>query len=191
MSGLIPKDEKRSSVADGRFRITADDTARFHWQRRGPQVAQHTRTDMSTWTTETQMAGRPEDVMGVLTRPEAIERWAPIPFEVLEFEGDRLVAGDTARVRGGLAGRRLEFTVDIAEASSGRLALTAKGPIDIDVEYTAEAIPAGSNVTARVAVSGRGLLGRILAQATDALLAGGALRAAVSRIARDLETVAA
>jgi hypothetical protein len=144
---------------------------------------------MATWTTETQMAGRPEDVMGLLTKPEAIERWAPIPFEVVDFEGDRLVAGDTALVRGGLAGRNVEFTVDIAEASSGRLALTAKGPIEIDVEYIAELIPEGSNVTARVAVSGRGLLGRILAQATDAMLGAGALRSSVSRIALELEAV--
>jgi hypothetical protein len=38
-----------------------------------------------------------------------------------------------------------------------------------------------------VAVSGRGLIGRVLAQATDALLAAGALSAAVAKIARELE----
>jgi hypothetical protein len=46
-------------------------------------------------------------------------------------------------------------------------------------------------VYARGVVSGRGLFGGILAQATDALLAGGALQAAVSRLARELEPVAA
>ena len=142
---------------------------------------------MATWTTHKKMAGRPEDVMGVLTKPDAIARWAPIPFEVIDFNGDRLLAGDRARVRGGLAGRNLEFTVDVAEASDARLALTASGPIEIGVEYVAEAIPDGSNVRARVDVSGRGLIGRILAQATDALLAAGALRSAVSRIAHELE----
>jgi hypothetical protein len=35
--------------------------------------------------------------------------------------------------------------------------------------------------------SGRGFTGRLLAQATDALLAGGALQRAVDRIARELE----
>jgi hypothetical protein len=104
--------------------------------------------------------------------------------------GDRLLAGDTARVRGGLAGRSLEFTVDIGDSSGRRLALTARGPIDIDVEYVADEIPEGTNVRARVAVSGRGLIGRVLAQATDALLAGGALRAAVARIANELQPVA-
>ena len=145
---------------------------------------------MATWTTHKKMAGRPEDVMGVLTKPDAIARWAPIPFEVIDFKGDRLLAGDSARVRGGLAGRNLEFTVAIAEASGGRLVLTASGPIDIDVEYVAEEIPDGSSVRARVDVSGRGLIGRILAQATDALLAAGALRSAVSRIAHELEPLA-
>jgi uncharacterized protein YndB with AHSA1/START domain len=146
---------------------------------------------MGTWTTETQTMGRPEDVMVLLTDPEAIRRWAPIPFELVEFDGDRLLAGDTARVRGGLAGRTLEFTVDVADASDARLALTARGPIEIDVEYIAAEIPDGSTVRASVAVSGRGLLGRILAQATDALLAAGGLQAAVSRLARELEPVVA
>lgn len=129
--------------------------------------------------------------MILLTDPGAIRRWAPIPFEVVDFDGDRLITGDTARVRGGLAGRTLEFTVDVSQASGDRLALTARGPIEIDVEYTAAPISAGSAVRARVAVSGRGLLGRLLAQATDALLAGGALHAAVSRLARETEAVAA
>jgi hypothetical protein len=129
--------------------------------------------------------------MALLTDPEAIRRWAPIPFELVEFDGDRLLAGDTARVRGGLAGRTLEFTVDVADVSDARLALTARGPIEIDVEYVTAEIPQGSTVRARVAVSGRGLLGRILAQATDALLAGGGLHAAVSRLARELQPVAA
>jgi hypothetical protein len=137
------------------------------------------------------MAGRPEDVMGLLTQPDAIARWAPIPFEVIDFDGDRLLAGDTALVRGGLAGRNLEFTVDVAEASDHRLALTASGPIDIDVEYVAEEIPDGTNVRARVDVSGKGLIGRVVANATDALLRAGALRAAVSRIARELEPASA
>jgi hypothetical protein len=146
---------------------------------------------VGTWTTEAQTAGRPEDVMVLLTDPGAIRRWAPIPFEVVDFEGDRLVTGDVARVRGGLAGRTLEFTVDVAQASRERLSLTARGPIQLDVEYTAAPIASGSTVRARIAVSGRGLLGRLLAQATEALLAGGALSASVSRLARELEVATA
>ncbi len=142
---------------------------------------------MATWTTETHMPAHPSEVMGLLTQPEAIARWAPIPFELVDYAGDRLAGGDTARVRGGLAGRNLEFRVDVAEASGDRLALTAHGPIEIDVEYVAREVPAGSRVRARVHVSGTGFIGRLLAQTTDALLAAGALRTAVSRIAHELE----
>ncbi|HEX3831894.1 MAG TPA: hypothetical protein VHW04_07975 [Solirubrobacteraceae bacterium] len=69
----------------------------------------------------------------------------------------------------------------------GRLSLTASGPIDIDVEYVARALDEGSDVRAQIAVAGRGVRGRLLAAATDALLAAGALRASMARIARELE----
>ena len=65
--------------------------------------------------------------------------------------------------------------------------LTATGPIRIDVEYYAQALSSGSELRATINVSGRGLLGRLLAQATDALLAAGALRTAVNRIAHECE----
>ena len=142
---------------------------------------------MATWTAETSVAGLPDEVLELLTQPEAIARWAPIGFDVIDFEGDRLRAGDSVRVRGALAGRSLEFDVDVSEADDGRLVLTATGPIRLDVEYLAVANAAGSDLRASVAVSGRGLMGRVLAQATDALLAAGALSAAVGRLARELE----
>lgn len=142
---------------------------------------------MGTWTAETQMGGGPDDVMALLTRPAAIERWAPIPFRLVDFDRDRLTPGDKVRVCGMLAGRSLEFEVDVADAEDGRLALAARGPIEIDVEYVAREAGPGSEVQARVEVTGRGLIGRVLAGATDALLAAGALNTAVSRIARELE----
>ena len=37
---------------------------------------------MKTWTTETWLAGAPEEVLELLTEPDAIARWAPIPFEL-------------------------------------------------------------------------------------------------------------
>jgi hypothetical protein len=141
---------------------------------------------MGTWTAQTEMVGLPEDVMAMLTRPDAIARWAPIPFEVIDFHRDRLRSGDTVRVCGMLAGRGVEFDVEVAEAADGRLALLAKGPIQIDVEYVTRPVERGSEVRARVDVSGRGLMGRVLAGATDALLAAGALNSAVGRIAREL-----
>ncbi len=90
---------------------------------------------MSTWTTQTACHGTPDDVLELLTEPDAIARWSPLPFTVAGCARDRLRAGDRASI----------------------------------------------------GVAGRGLLGRILARATDALLAAGALRTALDRIARELE----
>jgi hypothetical protein len=142
---------------------------------------------MATWKARTQVAVVPDRVLALLTEPGAIARWAPIDFELMDFEGDRLVAGDRVRVQGSLAGRSLEFEVAVAEADDDHLVLTATGPIRLEVEYHAVAQDYGSEVRASVAVSGRGLIGRLLAQATDALLAAGALTSAVGRIARELE----
>jgi hypothetical protein len=133
------------------------------------------------------MTGHPADVLVLLTEPDAISRWAPIDFDVVGWEGQRLAPGEHVRVRGRLAGRSLEFEVDVAEADDNHLALTASGPIDLDVEYHALALESGSELRASVDVRGRGLLGRVLAQATDALLAAGALRASVDQLAHELE----
>jgi hypothetical protein len=81
----------------------------------------------------------------------------------------------------------VEFVVQVGDARDGRLSLTASGPIDIDVEYVARASKGGSDVRAHIAVAGRGVRGRLLAGATDALLAAGALRASMARLARELE----
>lgn len=142
---------------------------------------------MARWTARRRISGNPDDVLLLLTRPESISRWAPIDFTVVDWCGERLAAGERVRVRGSLAGRALEFTVDVAEADDGRLALTATGPIRLDVQYWALALDGGSDVTASIDVSGSGLVGGLLARATDALLAAGALTCAVDRIARELE----
>ena len=142
---------------------------------------------MSTWTSETWLAGPPEEVLDLLTEPDAIARWAPIDFEVSDHEGERLRAGSHTRVCGLLAGRRLEMDVEVLDAEDGRLALIANGPISIDVEYVLRPLDRGSQLRASVSVAGRGLIGRVLAQATDVLLAAGALDRAIDRIGRELE----
>jgi hypothetical protein len=142
---------------------------------------------MATWKAHTRVDVDPDQVLALLTEPDAIARWAPIEFELMDFEGERLLAGDHVRVHGALAGRSLEFEVVVTEADDDHLLLTATGPIRLDVEYRAVALDYGSEVRASIAVSGRGLIGRLLAQATDALLAAGALTSAVGRIARELE----
>lgn len=142
---------------------------------------------MTTWTEEMWVAGMPDEILELLTEPDAIARWAPISFEVLELDDERLQAGSRARVRGGIAGRSVEFDVEIHEADDGRLSLLATGPVSIDAEYSLRPADGGSVVTASVSVSGRGLVGTVLAHATDALLAAGALRASVARIGAELE----
>ncbi len=142
---------------------------------------------MRTWTTRTTITGLPDEVLALLTEPDAIARWTPVPFELIDLDTERLVAGSHARVRGRLAGRTLEFDVRVLAADDERLALVATGPISIDVEYALRPAAEGSELCASVSVRGAGLFGRILAQATDALLAAGALDLAVSRIGRQFE----
>lgn len=141
---------------------------------------------MRTWTTETWLDGTPDEVLGLLTDPRAISRWAPLSYELVEFDGDRLEAGSRARVRGALRGCPVEFTVHVRDAQDGRLALLAQGPVDIDAEYMMHPVRGGSRLRASVRVHGRGLVGLTLARAADGLLAAGLLRISVSRIAREL-----
>jgi uncharacterized protein YndB with AHSA1/START domain len=146
---------------------------------------------MRTWTASTTIKGRPEAVLDVLTDPQAAARWAPLPFEVERIDSPRLRTGTRARVSGCLAGKRVGFDVHVHEAEADRLELTASGPVAFDVSYDLRPGRDVTEILASVAVSGRGLTGRLLAQATDALLAGGALDHAVSRIAREVETALA
>jgi hypothetical protein len=138
---------------------------------------------MSTWMHETRCPGAPQDVLRLLTEADAIARWSPVPFELVDFDRRQLRRGDRVRVRGALRGRSVEFLVDVAAAGDDRLSLTASGPIDIDVKYVAQASARGSELSASIGVAGHGLRGRLLAGATDALLAAGSM----ARIARELE----
>ncbi len=142
---------------------------------------------MGIWTTHARMHGAPDHVLELLTRPDAIARWAPFPFEVRDFARDRLIAGDKLCVAGLLRNQRVEFDVEVVVARAGRLALQATGPIDLDVEYVAVPLDGGSELCATVEVTGRGLIGRMFARATEAMLAAGALNTAVGRIADELD----
>ena len=142
---------------------------------------------MCLWQYNATVPGSPADVLELLTEPRAIARWAPVPFEVIAFDGARLEAGSKARVAGRLAGRSVEFDVDVLRASDERLELIAEGPISLDVQYTLRPSGAESEIEASVAVEGRGLFGRVLAKATDTLLAAGALRMSLQRLADELQ----
>jgi hypothetical protein len=141
---------------------------------------------MRTWTATTTVAALPQAVLDVLTDPDACARWAPVPFDVDELGSPRLQRGSRARVSGKLAGRRVGFDVEVHEADAQALSLSADGPVGFDVRYDLAPVETGSEVRASVAVrNGRGLAGRLLAEATNALLAAGALEIAVGRIARE------
>lgn len=144
---------------------------------------------MGSWQTRTTIEARPEQVLEVLTDPDACARWSPIDFEVEELEGKRLTAGSHARVTGLLGGRRVSFDVDVLDVADDRLRLRATGPVDLDVEYRADHLGCcSSEVTAIVSVTPRGgLRGRLLSSATDAVLAAGTLRTAVERLGREAE----
>ena len=81
--------------------------------------------------------------------------------------------------------------MQVHEAVDGRLRLSADGPVGFDVRYDLAPAARGSEVRASVCVRpNRGLAGRLMAEATNALLAAGALQAAVSRLAREATAVA-
>jgi hypothetical protein len=138
---------------------------------------------MRTFTAHTTASSAPDEVLERLTDPAAIAGWAPVPFEVLGLENERLYPGATVRVRGQLAGQSAEFSVRVLEASRERLSLVADGPISLEVEYALGATTCGSRIRASISVLGHGLIGRVLARATEALLAAGALQSSLNRLA--------
>jgi uncharacterized protein YndB with AHSA1/START domain len=143
-------------------------------------------SSMKTWTATTIIDAGPEAVLDVLTDPDAVARWAPLPFDVEDLDTPRLMTGSRARVSGRLAGRRVGFDVEVHEAVPQRLALAADGPVGLDVAYDWSASGDGSEVRASISVrSGKGFTGRLIAEATNALLSAGALTHAISRLGRE------
>lgn len=142
---------------------------------------------MRTWTATATTPARPAAVLDVLTDPDACARWAPLPFDVDELATRRLAAGSRARISGRLAGKRVGFDVRVHEADERGLALSADGPVGMDVDYRLAPVAHGSEVRASISLRpSRGLAGRILAEATGALLSAGALEHAISRIVAEV-----
>jgi hypothetical protein len=142
---------------------------------------------MCSWQSNTTVPGSPAEILELLTEPHAIARWAPVPFEVVALDGPRLETGSRARVAGRLAGHSVEFDVEVLRACDERLELTASGPISMNVQYRLRPAGSESEIEASISVEGRGLLGRLAAKATETLLAGGALRMSLERLARELQ----
>jgi Polyketide cyclase / dehydrase and lipid transport len=145
---------------------------------------------MRTYTATTLSTARPEAVLDVLTDPSAVARWAPVEFFVEDLTHPRLSSGSRARVSGRLAGQEIGFNVEVHQADEAGLSLSADGPVAFDVAYQLRAADDGSEVSASIAVlPRRGLRARLLAEATAAVLAGGALQHALGRIVAEAAAV--
>jgi hypothetical protein len=143
---------------------------------------------MANWTATTTTNATSEQILAVLTHPEEIRRWSPVDFDVDELNAVRLAAGTRARVTGKVAGVRVGFDVEVHAADEQLLELSADGPIGLDVRYELAPADAGSELLASVSLrrSG-GITGRLVANATAALLSAGVLDGAAGRIARAAE----
>jgi hypothetical protein len=142
---------------------------------------------MRTWTATATADAHPAAILKVLTDPDAASRWAPVPFDT--DDDRRLAAGRTSRVSGKLAGKRVGFDVHVHSADVNGLALTATGPVGFDVDYKLSPTARGAEVHASISVRpNRGLAGRLLAEATGALLNAGALDDTLARLTRAAAT---
>jgi hypothetical protein len=144
---------------------------------------------MSEWTATARANATPCDVLRALTFPDEIRRWSPVDFDLDELDGSRLAPGTRGRVTGRLAGVRVGFDVAIHAADETILELSADGPVGLDVRYELKRDESGAELSASVSMRrGGGLTGRLVANATAALLSAGALDGAAARIARVAES---
>jgi hypothetical protein len=144
---------------------------------------------VSEWTATARAKASPRQLLDVLTRPEAIRCWAPVDFELEGLDGHRLASGMRGRVTGRLAGVAVGFDVEVHTADGERLELSAEGPVSLEVRYDLTGDDTGAELSASVSLRrGRGLTGRLVANATAALLSAGALEGAAGRIARVAES---
>jgi hypothetical protein len=166
----------------------------------GPQVRQYVLdrsqrrrpacdgSHMSEWTATARAKATPCQVLQVLTLPDEIRRWSPVDFDLDDMDGTRLAAGTRGRVTGRLAGVKVGFDVEIHAADEAILELSADGPVGLDVRYELTKDESGAELAASVSMRrGGGLTGRLVANATSALLSAGALEGAAARIARVAE----
>jgi hypothetical protein len=144
---------------------------------------------MSEWRATARANATPSQVLEALTHPEVIRRWSPVDFELDDFDERRLAAGSRGRVVGKLAGVRVVFDVEVHAADEARLELSADGPIGFDVRYDLIGDGDGAELNASVSLRrGGGITGRLVANATAALLSAGALEGAAGRIAEVAES---
>jgi len=138
---------------------------------------------MRTFTAHTTAASAPHEVLDRLTDPVAIARGAPVPFEVLELDAQRLNPGANVRVRGQLPGQGPSSPGMCWRSQTSDSGSSRKVPSRLKSPTTCAPAIRGRRINASISVLGHGLLGRLLAKATEALLAAGALRSSLNRLA--------
>jgi hypothetical protein len=144
--------------------------------------------DMGTWSSHIDVRADPGRVLETLTDIRACGAWSPVGFEVDGPKGGRLTAGTTVAVSGRIARRRVRFCVEIVRADTERLLLRAAGPVDMLADYEVSPAEHGSRLHATISVRrGTGSGARVAARATCMLLGAGALKHALTRIAREAE----
>ena len=130
------------------------------------------------WNTHTTIAADPADVIDALTCVDAIHGWSPVDFNLDDLAAQRLHGGTHARVVGKLAGFGVGFDVEVLEANCERLALLARGPVELDFSVWEVW---GCLLTG----------GRLVARAVNTLLAAGVLDRALARIGAEAESASA
>jgi hypothetical protein len=144
---------------------------------------------MSEWTATARANATPCQVLQVLTLPDEIRRWSPVDFDLEDLAETRLAPGTRGRVTGRLAGVKVGFDVEIHAADETILELSADGPVGLDVRYELAKDENGAELLASVSLRrGGGITGRLVANATAALLSAGALEGAAARIAEVAES---
>jgi hypothetical protein len=140
------------------------------------------------WRSRVAVRADPHHVLDALTEIDACHAWSPVGFELEPPDLPRLRAGTRVGLSGGLAGRRVRFSVEVLRADPERLLLRAAGPVEFIADYEVRPAVDGSEVRAAVSVRQRGgWFGGVVARVCCGLLAGGALQATLARIAREAE----
>lgn len=126
-------------------------------------------------------------ILDVLSDPEAVRRWFPVPCE-FEDEVGRLQAGKSYRTTGRLAGRHVHAELHVLEADEQRVRVSLVGHVIFDLDVELSPNGSGTDADIRVAVHpGGGLSGRLLTPAASALLRAGALGRTVHAIRAEAE----
>lgn len=133
------------------------------------------------------IAATPARILEVLSDPQAVRRWFPIPCE-FEDEVDRLRAGESYRTTGRLAGRHVHADLRVLEASEQHVKVSLVGHVVFDLDVDLSPNGSGTDADIRVGVhSGGGLSGRLLTPAASAMLRAGALGHTVAAIRAEAE----